>query len=99
MVNTLKQGFKKKQLLQEFKSNIHLKFCWTIEEFSVLTGYRPGYISEQLNSDKLKKFLPPGSKEPKITRQARDEWFERNSFYDNTDLVLIKKAIALGEMQ
>jgi len=93
MGNTSRQGSEmKKELLKDFKSNLHLKVCWSVEEFSVLTGYSPAYIKEQMDSGELKKFQPRGRETPKITEEAMQEWFQRNSFFDSTELMLINKA-------
>ena len=80
----------KKELLQDFKQNIHLKECFTVEEFAVLTGYDPAFIREQLESGEIRKFQPKGRDYPKITRAAMYEWFERNSYYENQELQLVK---------
>ena len=78
----------KKELIIEFKKNIHLKEVFTVQEFSALVGETEAFIRKALADGELMKFQPKGREKAKITRQAMNEWFERNSYYENQDLYL-----------
>ena len=80
----------KKELLQDFKKDIDLLECWTVEQFAEKVGYSQAYIREQLGSGEIRKFQPKGRDYPKVTREAMYEWFERNSYYENQELQLVK---------
>ncbi len=85
----------KKELLQDYKEDIGLLECWTVEQFAKLkVGYSQAYIREQMalpvESGGIRNFQPKGRDHPKITRAALYEWFENNSFSGNQELQLVK---------